>query len=295
LSDPTQEVGSSGIAAIIWAADYRKSTIGKSNAGVLFAVMLRRYERTAIRETGLVGRANAKRCCNGHTIHSFEASVRQRSPHQAALPDYTRRLCAKALICLALPTPIVFSAVKVGAKGDDMLIDDFSRQDLTSKLGTQWRGVSDKVMGGISDVAVTHDVIDGRPCLRLTGDVRLENRGGFLQSALDLASSGDTFDASGYAGVRVVVRGNGEQYSVHLRTPDNIHPWQSYRAHFTAGRDWETIDLPFAAFAPYRLDVPLDISRLRRLGLVAIGRAFFADLAVSELGFYRQPYTNLHK
>lgn len=192
-------------------------------------------------------------------------------------------------MCFALPGSIVFSAVTARAKSDDMLIDDFSSPDFTSKLGTRWRGVSDKVMGGISEVSVTHDVIDGRPCLRLTGDVRLENSGGFLQAALDLASSGDTFDASGFAGVRVVVRGNGEQYSVHLRTPDNVHPWQSYRAHFTAGWDWETIDLPFAAFAPYRLDVPLDITRLRRIGLVAIGRAFFADLAVSELGFYGQP------
>ena len=88
--------------------------------------------------------------------------------------------------------------------------------------------------------------------------------------------------------MRLIVRGNGESYSVHLRTPDNLRPWQSYRAHFTAGRAWETIDLPFEAFTPHRLDAPLDVTRLRRIGLVAIGRAFHADLAVCELGFYRQ-------
>lgn len=38
---------------------------------------------------------------------------------------------------------------------------------------------------------------------------------------------------------------------------------------------------------PYRLEAPLDITQLRRIGLVAIGRAFLADRAVSELGFYR--------
>ena len=86
--------------------------------------------------------------------------------------------------------------------------------------------------------------------------------------------------------MRLLVRGNGEQYSVHLRTPDNLRPWQSYRAHFVAGPEWQTVDLPFAAFAPYRLEAPLDVTRLRRIGLVAIGRAFFADLAVAELGFY---------
>ena len=167
-----------------------------------------------------------------------------------------------------------------------MLIDDFSGQDLTSKLGTQWCGVSDKVMGGISEASVAQGVIDDRPCLLLTGDVRLENDGGFIQAALDLAMSGGTFDASAFAGVRLVVRGNDERYSVHLRTPKNIRPWQSYRAHFTAAPDWETIDLPFPTFSPYRLDTPLDINRLRRIGLVAIGRAFNANLAVSEVGFF---------
>jgi hypothetical protein len=168
-----------------------------------------------------------------------------------------------------------------------MLIDDFSDENFISKLGPRWRGVSDRVMGGISRASVAHDVIDGRPCLRLSGDVRLENDGGFIQAALDLALPGDTLDASGTTGLRLAVRGNGEQYSVHLRTPENLRPWQSYRAHFTAGPAWETIDLPFNSFAPHRLEAPLDISRLQRIGLVAIGRAFHADFAVSELAFYR--------
>jgi len=40
-------------------------------------------------------------------------------------------------------------------------------------------------------------------------------------------------------------------------------------------------------FEPHRLETPLDVTRLRRIGLVAIGRAFFADLAVARLAFYR--------
>jgi hypothetical protein len=170
-----------------------------------------------------------------------------------------------------------------------MLIDDFSDKSLLSKLGTRWRAVSDRVMGGISEASVYHDTIGGCPCLRLTGDVSLENRGGFVQAALDLHPSGGTIDVSSYTGMRLSVRGNGERYSVHLRTPDNVRPWQSYRAQFAAAADWEEIRLPFEGFAPHRLDVPLDTTRLRRVGLVAIGRAFHADLAVCEIGFYRQP------
>ncbi len=186
----------------------------------------------------------------------------------------------------------LFSAIslrnfEVLAQSAAMVIDDFTDDGLVSKLGTRWRGVSDQVMGGTSEATVSHGVIDGRPSLRMTGDVHLENDGGFIQAALDLAPSGDTIDASGFTGVRIVVRGNGEKYSVHLRTPDNVRPWQSYRAHFIAGSDWESIDLAFATFVPYRLEAPLDTTRLRRIGLVAIGRAFYADLAISELAFYR--------
>jgi hypothetical protein len=193
----------------------------------------------------------------------------------------------KFLIVLGLFGLLSLQTITVQAQSSDMLIDDFANSDLVSKLGTRWRGVSDRVMGGISRAVVAHDIVDGRPCLHLTGDVQLENNGGFIQSSLDLSPSGGTLDASAYTGLRLVVRGNGEQYSVHLRTPDNVRPWQSYRAHFIAGSDWLTVDLPFSAFVPHRLEVPLDITRLKRIGLVAIGRAFHAELMISELGFYR--------
>ena len=205
----------------------------------------------------------------------------------SAQADPVRRLCKKLLIGSALFGLFALQACAVNDRIGDMIIDDFSNTDLVSKVGTRWRGVSDQVMGGVSEATVGHDTVDSRPGLRLSGDVRLENNGGFIQATLDLAPSGEILDASDYTGLRLVVRGNGERYSVHLRTPDNIRPWQSYRAHFTAGPNWKTIDLPFSAFVPYRLDAPLDITRLRRIGLVAIGRAFAADLMVSEISFYR--------
>lgn len=183
----------------------------------------------------------------------------------------------------------MFSPLPGTASAQDktMLIDDFSRVDLVSALGTEWRGVSDRVMGGVSQESVSRSVAHGRQSLHLQGDVRLENNGGFIQAALDLSSGGRALNASAYRGIRLVVRGNGEKYSVHLRTPDNVRPWQSYRAEFTAGDGWQSIDLPFDGFEPYRLDTPLDVTRLSRLGLVAIGRAFSANLMVSSISFYR--------
>ena len=189
-----------------------------------------------------------------------------------------KRLLAALLLALA---------IAARAESDAMLIDDFSRQDFVSKLGTQWRTVSDRVMGGVSQSSLAYVVVDGNSGLRLTGDVRLDNNGGFIQAALDLAPHGQSLDASSYTGIRLVVRGNAQQYSLHLRTPDAVRPWQSYRAHFSAGPAWRTIDLPFDAFVPFRLEPALDTKNLTRMGLVAIGREFSADLMVARVSQYR--------
>lgn len=169
---------------------------------------------------------------------------------------------------------------------EQTLIDDFSREDTTSTVGTTWQGFSDRVMGGVSIESVVRSEILGRQCQRLTGDVRLDNNGGFIQMALDLASNGGSLDASRYRGLCLEVCGNGETYGVHLRTPDCTRPWQSYRATFVAEEQWRLVELPFRRFEPYRLTTPLDTHQLRRLGLVAIGRAFEADLAVARIALY---------
>jgi hypothetical protein len=165
------------------------------------------------------------------------------------------------------------------------LIDDFGTAPRAAN-GAVWALVSDGVMGGLSSGRLEPAVIGGRRCLRLTGRVRLENDGGFLQMALDLAPGGGPVDAAGFAGIALTVRGNGETYGVHLRTTDLARPWQSFRAGFTAPPDWTEHRLPFAAFGPHRTDVPFDPARLRRIGLIAIGRAFTADLAVADLRFF---------
>ena len=167
-----------------------------------------------------------------------------------------------------------------------MLIDDFADPDLISHLGTPWRPVSDRVMGGVSRARIARETVEGRPCLHLSGDVRLENNGGFVQAALDLAPTEAMFDATGFTGLCLTARGNGETYALHLRTADARRPWQSYRAPFTVEDRWRQILLPFNGFKPHRLTAALDTRRLRRVGLVAIGRAFAADLMVCEVSLY---------
>lgn len=167
-----------------------------------------------------------------------------------------------------------------------MIIDDRSSGTQVSTLGTAWRAISDQVMGGLSQANMGLDSVNGRPCLRLSGDVRLENAGGFIQMALELSAE-DMLNASDYAGLELVVCGNSETYNAHLRTPDLSLPWQSYRQSFGVAPEWHAVRLPFSKFQPYRIRVSLDTTRLKRLGLVAVGRAFTADLCVARVALYR--------
>ena len=169
---------------------------------------------------------------------------------------------------------------------DTLPIDDFAVADGPSRLGTPWRLVTDGVMGGLSAGGLSFGQIDGRRALCLRGEVRLENNGGFVQAALDLAPEED-LDASAYTGIQLLVRGNGETYNLHLKTGDLLLPWQSYRSSFQTGPEWREIRLPFGGFEPHRIGVPLNTGHLRSLGLVAIGRAFSAELCVAEVGLYR--------
>ena len=152
-------------------------------------------------------------------------------------------------------------------------------------LHRDWRLITDGVMGGVSAGQLGRAQVDGRDCLHLQGAVSTRNNGGFLQMALDL----DSADRAGLAaagGLELSVSGNGEAYNLHLRTADLWLPWQAYRSTFHADPGWHTLRIPFDRFTPYRTGKPLRKERLERLGVVAIGRDFQADLCVGAMRFY---------
>lgn len=162
-----------------------------------------------------------------------------------------------------------------------MLIFDASLHDGThTELGTRLTEINDQVMGGLSQGKLTVESVAGRRAARLQGKVRLENNGGFIQMATDLV-----VDASKFESLRLEVFGNSQSYGCHLRTSDVTRPWQSYRQSFMAPPKWTTVELKLKDFEPHRTEKAFAATKLRRLGLVAIGRAFEADLAVARISF----------
>lgn len=149
-----------------------------------------------------------------------------------------------------------------------------------------WRLVTDGVMGGVSEGRLTRSSRDGVDCWALAGRVSTANNGGFIQAALEVPND-IAAHANEYDGLRVKLFGNGEHYNVHLRTSYLWLPWQSYRTTVSAGPSWQTIDLPFARFEPYKTGSALRPEKLKRVGIVAIGREFDAEICIGDLGFYR--------
>jgi hypothetical protein len=169
----------------------------------------------------------------------------------------------------------------------DFLIDDFSLNEGISAIGTQWRQFTDQVMGGESTASYLFEVIDGKRCIHLQGNVSLKNRGGFVQVALPLRQNGRPFDASQFTGIRLWVKGNGENYYVHLRSSKTWLPWQYYEAPFFADNQWQKVEIPFEQFTPQSLKAALNPKKLKRLGVVGAKKAFKADIAVSRIEFYK--------
>lgn len=167
------------------------------------------------------------------------------------------------------------------------LIEDFSGEGGLSSIGTRWQMFTDQFMGGVSTGGYNFSEVDGRKCISMKGDVSLENNGGFVQVALDLEKDGKLLDASEYKGVRLWVRGNGENYYVHFRTSKTWLPWQYYAADFETSESWQPVELGFDEFEGGSVGGSLNPDALKRIAIVGAWKKFEADISVSRIEFYR--------
>ncbi len=96
---------------------------------------------------------------------------------------------------------------------------------VTADQAAYWRLVTDGVMGGVSRGKLSFESSDDVDYARLTGDVSTANNGGFIQLRAGISMAGLPAGGAGLDGIRILSRGNGETYFVHLRTRDNRRPW----------------------------------------------------------------------
>jgi monofunctional biosynthetic peptidoglycan transglycosylase len=145
---------------------------------------------------------------------------------------------------------------------DSLVLFDFSHS-----AADDWYVVNDGVMGGISS-STMEVTADGTGLF--AGRLSLENNGGFA-SVRAVPESGDL---SPFAGLLLLVKGDGRRYQVRLRTNDRFDG-VAYRAEFaTEPGEWITVALPFDAFVPTfrgytpRNVAPLDPGAIRQFGFL---------------------------
>jgi len=136
-----------------------------------------------------------------------------------------------------------------------------------SGTSTDWLPVNDTVMGGVSDSAleVTEEGI-----AHFSGTVSLENNGGF--ASIRTLVDGNRMD--GFSGIRMRIKGDGNTYSLRLRT-NRQFDGVSFRSMFeTEEGEWLEIDVPFDSFNPtfrgrtVRNAGPLEPASVRQMGIL---------------------------
>ena len=100
------------------------------------------------------------------------------------------------------------------------------------------------------------------------------------------ASDNNKFEK--YKGIKIKMKGNGDEYFLHLRNRSSRLPWQYYHASFKSEPTWKEVNIPFQKFkrSSNFMKSVFDPNTIKTIGIVAYGKDHTADIMVSELQFY---------
>ena len=169
--------------------------------------------------------------------------------------------------------------ISVPAMAQTILFDDF-----TDKPAERWEFITDQVMGGVSTGNVSFMIEEGTNYARMTGTVSLQNNGGFIQFRRRVTSH---FEKS-KQGLELKLRGNNQQYFVHIRTTGTFLPWQYYHAPFSSNSDRTIVRMPFSMFERSSgfLSKKITAKNIRSVGIVAFGKEHEVQLDVKQISIF---------
>ena len=162
------------------------------------------------------------------------------------------------------------------------IIDDF-----TDNPEKRWQFYTDQVMGGVSEGGASVRSDFEGPYVRLEGSVSTVNNGGLIQIRTNVSEQSK--DAKG---ILLKVRGNGENYYIHVNTNETIFLPQQYRfyyqASFPTSKNWSEVKIPFSTFRRSNTQISkyFNGKNLRTIGLLAYGREHNALLEIKYLSYY---------
>ena len=140
-----------------------------------------------------------------------------------------------------------------------------------------WSGVTDQVMGGVSELTIKHS--DG--VFIMNGNVSTDNNGGFvrLSNRIDINSND-------FKGIRFKAKGNNETYEIHVTLRGlKIPPWSYFSQSFYVSDQWQEYEIFFkdlkrsSGFSA----ASMKAKNIRDLSIAGFGRDFEVDLAIKEM------------
>ena len=173
-------------------------------------------------------------------------------------------------------------ALSSNSQDINKIIDDF-----TDNPERRWQFYTDQVMGGVSEGRASVRLDSEGQYIRLEGLVSTANNGGFIQIRRNLSEGSKSAE-----GILLKVRGNGENYFIHVNTIETIFLPQQYRfyyqASFPTSKNWSEVKIPFSAFKRSSVQITkyFNGENLKTIGLLAYGRNHNALLEIKYLSFY---------
>jgi hypothetical protein len=156
-----------------------------------------------------------------------------------------------------------------------LILSTHSIADISSDPKS-WYPVTDNVMGGISDLQVTHN--DG--VFLMQGTVSTKNNGGFVRFGQDVS-----FKDNSIKGIRFKAKGNNESYEIHVTLKGiKMPPWSYFSNSFAVSEDWQEYEIYFSDFSREGYSArSMQPKNIRNLSFAGYGRDFPVDLAIKDI------------
>jgi uncharacterized protein YbjT (DUF2867 family) len=183
-------------------------------------------------------------CCTAVRVQPIEGDTADRAKYYQGVKFYQPEIVGDT------PENVEYRGVKnlveasakylppVGEK----IIFDFTQP--TAELKNVWGALDDVVMGGVSESNL--QMIENGAVF--AGNVSTANSGGF--ASVRTKNFSPAYDLSGYQGIKLHVKGDGQRYKIFLRTETN---WDGvgYSYSFdTVANTWIDVTIPFTELIP---------------------------------------------
>ena len=140
-----------------------------------------------------------------------------------------------------------------------------------------WRAITDQVMGGVSNLSVSHS----EGVFFMKGNVSTDNNGGFvrLSNRIDINSNN-------FHGIKFKAKGNNETYEIHVTLKGiKVPPWSYFSKGFDVTNEWQEYEIFFEDLKRSSgiSTATMRAKNIRDISIAGYGKDFNVDLAIKEI------------